>query len=61
MLWISGTMFLVIWFILCFPLHKSGMVHTLLMIAVTLYVIQFVQDRRTRAHKAAQRSHGPQN
>ena len=54
-------MFLVIWFILCFPLHKSGMVHTLLMIAVTLYVIQFVQDRRTRAHKAAQRSHGPQN
>jgi len=61
MLWISGTIFLAVWFVLRFPLHKGGMVHALLLTAVSLYVTQYAQDRRTRAYKAERRSHGPQN
>ena len=51
MLWITGSIAVVIWFILKFLLHKSGMVHVILMIAVSLFLIQFVQDRRTKAYR----------
>jgi hypothetical protein len=51
MLWISGSGVLVIWFLLKFILHKGGMVHVVLMIAVSLYIIQFAQDRRTKAYQ----------
>lgn len=51
MLWISGSAILVIWFVLKFFLHKGGMIHVVLMIAVSLYIIQFAQDRRTKAYQ----------
>ena len=51
MLWISGSLAIVIWFVLKFLLHKSGMVHVILMIAVSLFLVQFVQDRRTKAYR----------
>jgi len=51
MLWIVGSLTVVIWFVLTFLLHKSGMVHVILMIAVSMFLIQFVQDRRTRAYR----------
>jgi hypothetical protein len=51
MLWISGSIAIVVWLILKFLLHKGGMVHVILMIAFSLFLIQFVQDRRTRAYQ----------
>jgi len=51
MLWLTGSLLLILWIIAKFLLHKSGMVHLLLMAAVILFVIQFAQDRRTREYK----------
>jgi hypothetical protein len=49
MLWIVGCIPFVIWLVEKFLLHKGGMVHVWLMIAVSLFLAQFVQDRRTKA------------
>ena len=51
MLWIVGSILVVAWLILKFLLHKGGMVHVILMIAVSMFLIQFVQDRRTKAYR----------
>jgi len=51
MLWIVGSILIVVWIVLKFLLHKSGMVHILLLIAISTFVIQFVQDRRTKAYE----------
>jgi len=48
MLWITGSLLLIIWFISKFLLHKGGMVHLLLFAAIMFFVIQFAQDRRTK-------------
>ena len=50
MLWIVGTIFLAIWFVAKFVLGKSGLVHTILLAALSCFVIQFLQDRRTKAY-----------
>ena len=55
MLWLTGSICLILWFVLAVVLHKSGMVHGLLLATLSLYVTQFVQDRRTRAYKAERR------
>ena len=51
MLWIVGSITALIWFVLKFLFHKGGMVHVVLMIAVSMFLIQFVQDRRTKAYE----------
>ena len=51
MLWIVGSILVVIWFVEKFLLHKGGMVHVILMIAVSIFLIQFVQDRRTKEYQ----------
>ncbi len=51
MLWFVGSIVVVLWLVLKFLFHKSGMVHLCLMIAVSIFVIQFVQDRRTKAYQ----------
>ena len=51
MLWLSGSLLIIFWLIAKFLLHKSGMVHLLLMAAVILFVIQFAQDRRTKEYE----------
>ena len=51
MLWYTGSLLLLIWFVLKFLLHKSGMVHVALFAALTLFVIQFAQDRRTKEYQ----------
>ncbi len=51
MLWYTGSLLLVIWFVLKFLLHKSGMVHVILFAALTIFVIQFAQDLRTREYE----------
>ena len=52
MLWIGGAIPLIIWFIAVVLLHKGGGWHTILCTASAFFVVQFVQDRRTRAYKA---------
>ena len=56
MLWVSGTICLLIWFVLYFLFHKTGMVHGLLPTVLALYVVQFAQDRRTRFYDTQKRS-----
>jgi len=51
MLWIFGSILLAVWFVLKFLLHKSGMVNVMVLIALNAFLIQFVQDRRTKAYK----------
>jgi Flp pilus assembly protein TadB len=51
MLWITGSLLLILWIVMKFLLHKSGMVHLLLMAAMIIFVIQFAQDRRTKEYK----------
>jgi len=50
MLWIVGTIFIAIWFVAKFVLGKSGLVHIILLVAISCFVIQFLQDRRTKAY-----------
>jgi len=47
MLWIVGTIFIAIWLIAKFVLGKTGLVHTILLAALSCFVVQFLQDRRT--------------
>lgn len=51
MLWISGLILIVIWLFEKFVMHKGGMIHVILMIAISMFIIQFVQDRRTREYE----------
>ena len=48
-LWILSAILFAIWFVLKFLLHKGGYVHAILLTGVALFVVQLVQDRRTRA------------
>jgi len=50
MLWIVGAIMLVTWFVGKFLLHKGGLVHVFMLTAVACFVIQFVQNRRTKAY-----------
>jgi hypothetical protein len=52
MLWITGSFIMLAWLVLAVFLHKGGYVHILLLTAITFYVTQFVQDRRTRSYKS---------
>jgi hypothetical protein len=49
-MWIFSGVLLVVWLILKFGLHKGGYVHILLLFSLTLAVIQFMTDRKTRYH-----------
>ncbi len=51
MLWITGSGMVIVWFILKFALHKGGAIHIMLFLAISFYVIQFAQDRRTKQYK----------
>jgi hypothetical protein len=46
---------MVVWLALKFLLHKSGMVHVLLLVAIPCFVIQLVQDVRTKAYERSLR------
>jgi uncharacterized protein DUF5670 len=51
MLWVLGSILVVVWFVSKFLLHKGGLVHVILLIALSSFVIQFLQDRRTKAYE----------
>jgi len=54
MLWFTGSGLLIVWFILKFALHKGGPIHIMLFLAISFYVIQFAQDRRTKQYRESQ-------
>lgn len=49
-MWVVSGLLLAAWFILKFVLHKGGFVHMLLLFGLTLAVIQFMAERKTRYH-----------
>jgi Family of unknown function (DUF5670) len=59
MLWIVGSILVALWVVEKFFFHKSGMVHVIVMIAASIYLIQFVQDRRTKAYQRSLESPPP--
>jgi uncharacterized membrane protein YoaK (UPF0700 family) len=50
-LWFVSAILFLIWFILTAFLHKSGMVHVLLLSAIAVFVVQFAAFRKARHHK----------
>jgi hypothetical protein len=50
MLWYTGSLLVLIWFVLKFILHKGGAIHILLFLAISFYLIQLAQDRRTKEY-----------
>jgi hypothetical protein len=51
MLWYTGSLLLIIWFVLKFVLHKGGAIHILLFLAISFYLVQLAQDRRTKQYQ----------
>ncbi len=48
MLWVVGGGLVLVWFLLKFLLHQSGYVHFLLVVGISLLVVQFAAERRSR-------------
>lgn len=55
MLYYIGSLFLIIWLVLKFGMHKGGFVHTLLLTGLGFMAVQFVQHLRTRQYEREQR------
>ena len=55
MLYYVGSLFLIIWLVLKFGMHKGGSVHTLLLTGLGFIAVQFVQHLRTRQYEREQR------
>lgn len=51
MLWIAGSILIVVWAFEKFIMLKGGMIHVVLMIAISMFLIQFAQDRRTKEYE----------
>jgi len=51
-LWFVSAGLFLVWFVLSVFLHKSGMVHLLLMAAIAIFVVQFAAFRKARHHKS---------
>jgi hypothetical protein len=49
-MWVASAAFFLVWFILKFFLHKGGYVHILLLTAISIAVVQFITNRKTRYH-----------
>jgi uncharacterized membrane protein len=50
-LWITAALLFILWFILSVLLHKSGMVHILLLSAIAVFVVQLAAYRKAKYHK----------
>ena len=48
MLWIVGIALILLWFVLKFFFHQNSYVHMILIGAISLLVVQFAAERRTR-------------
>ena len=52
MLWVVGAALVVVWFILKFLFHQSGYVHLILVGGISLLVVQFAAERRTKYQRS---------
>jgi hypothetical protein len=50
MLWYTGSLLVLIWLVLKFVLHKGGSIHILIFLAISFYLVQLAQDRRTKQY-----------
>jgi len=50
-MWLIISLVLLLWFILKFLLHKSGYVHILLLISLSMIGVQLMAERKSRYHK----------
>jgi hypothetical protein len=50
-LWIASAVLFTIWFILTVFLHKSGLVHILLLSAIAVFVVQVAAHRKAKYHR----------
>lgn len=50
-LWFVAAGLFLIWFVLSVPLHKTGMVHVLLLSSVAVFVVQVAAYRKAKHHK----------
>jgi Flp pilus assembly protein TadB len=48
MLWLVGGICVFVWLVLKFLFHQSGYVHLILVCGISLFVVQFAAERRTR-------------
>ena len=55
MLWYVSAFFFLVWLIEKFLLHKGGFIHTFLLMAIGLFVAQFLQRQRTREYERSLR------
>ncbi len=51
MLWFTGSILFVVWLVAKFAFHKGGMIHIILIAALSFFFVQFVQDWRTREYR----------
>ena len=54
-MWLVVAVLMAIWFALKFFLHKGGFVHILLLTAISIAVVQFMADRKTRYQNNSRR------
>ena len=47
-IWILAGALSLVWFVCCFALGKGGFIHILLLCALSLALVQWVADRRTK-------------
>ena len=45
-----GLICLIVWLVAAFLLHKGGLVHVVLLIAISAFFFQFLQYRRTKQY-----------
>lgn len=50
-LWFVAAGLFLTWFVLNVVLHKSGLVHVLLLSSIAVFVVQFAAYRKARHHQ----------
>lgn len=49
-MWPTVAILLIVWAVLKFAMGKGGFVHILLVTAISVAIVQFLTDRKTRYH-----------
>ena len=52
-MWVISAVILIIWLVLKFALHKTGYIHILLLLGISIFVVKVIAHRKTRYHAAS--------
>lgn len=52
-MWVVSSLILAVWAVLKFVMHKSGYVHILLVLGLSILGVQIIAYRKTRYHALA--------